>query len=434
MPIRHPVEPPCLLIIAAAVRDAAGVNSRPGAVAVVDGRILAAGALEHVRRRLTTAPARTLELPDKLILPALVNAHAHLDLAAVGPQPFDGDFPAWLRRASAARPSGDADIAAAVRLGLRLSREQGVGVVGDIAFSIAAVTARLEDPMPGVSYVECFGPVGYVDRFRDRLDQMLDRIQAAHAQHPEAERLRIGISPHAPYTTSAAIYEHVLGRRVQHGYPLTTHLAETPEEDQFIRHARGFFVEHLKHYRQWSDATAAHGCHPVQWMGPSLAVAPWLVAHCNYVDDEAITLLARCGASVVYCPRASAYFGHPRPGVLGSDGQHRYRDMLAAGINVCLGTDSILCQPPDEAQPHGILAQMRSLFRRDRIDPATLLKMATVNGLRGLEMPPRDATLEPGAPARLATVSVDSDDPTDPLTQVLRTNAPLEPVVITAEA
>ncbi len=94
--------------------------------------------------------------------------------------------------------------------------------------------------------------------------------------------------------------------------------------------------------------------------------------------------------SIAYCPIASEYFGHRG---------HRYRELLARGVNVCLGTDSMLCQPPDEPQPHGILAQMRRLLERDDVAPGLLLAMATVNGAKALGLPAGTATLRPGAEA-----------------------------------
>src|SRR5690606_17270088 len=129
--------------------------------------------------------------------------------------------------------------------------------------------------------------------------------------------------------------------------------------------------------------------HPIDRLAPRLREQPWLLAHCNEVQDTHITLLAECGASVAYCPIASEYFGHPHRGV------HRYRDMLDADVNVCLGTDSIVCQPAGEPQPLGIFAQMRRLHRRDGTDPATLLAMATINGIKALDLLEKNATFHP---------------------------------------
>ena len=107
-------------------------------------------------------------------------------------------------------------------------------------------------------------------------------------------------------------------------------------------------------------------------------------------------LLAGAGVSVAYCPRASDYFRHSN---------HPYRDMMARGINVCLGTDSILC--------HGdlsILEEMRFLRLQDGIDTPTLLKMATTCGMKALGLMPVDATFNPGAAPGLIGLRYDGPE------------------------
>jgi cytosine/adenosine deaminase-related metal-dependent hydrolase len=128
------------------------------------------------------------------------------------------------------------------------------------------------------------------------------------------------------------------------------------------------------------------------------------------VTDADIELLARTGASVAYCPRASEYFGHRL---------HRYMEMLEAGVNVCLGTDSIIC--------HGTLSivdEMRRLHRRDKADPHMLLAMATTRGAAALGLDHAQATLTPGAPARLVAIGYDPTEPAEALRQVLRSRKP----------
>lgn len=123
-------------------------------------------------------------------------------------------------------------------------------------------------------------------------------------------------------------------------------------------------------------------------------MAPFLVAHVNDADDAAIRTLAHTRASVVYCPRASAYFAADR-----RFGPHRYRDMLTAGVRVALGTDSVVnLDTPDRIS---ILDEMRLLHRRDATDARTLLTMATVNGAAALGLNPGWFRLRT-APQRLA--------------------------------
>ncbi len=407
---------------AAAIRDAQGASARPGAVAVRHGRVVASGLPDSLPKRLTRN-ATFIDRPDELIIPALVNAHAHLDLTELGPTPYGGDFTAWLRDLVSRRPTEPKQIIDAVRRGLVLSRSAGVGHLGDIAGSTAAVMGRRQAPreaeMPGVSYIECFG-------LGESQASSITQMKRALEDLPFESRIDfhdrgavLGLGPHAPYSTGMDVYK--AANRLSHDriYRLTTHLAESAEEIRFVRDAQGPFAELLKALGKWDDGIEPSGQHPVQWLEPVLKHARWVLAHCNYVEDEHIDILQKTGTSVAYCPVASEYFGHV---------DHRYRDMLEAGVNVCLGTDSILCQPTDEPQPMGILPQMRRLFRRDQTDPGTLLKMATTHGMLALEFSETDATLQKRAPAVFAAVKIDKDDPLDPLVQVLMNDHPVTPI------
>jgi len=217
-----------------------------------------------------------------------------------------------------------------------------------------------------------------------------------------------------------------VAKKTSKGSPVCTHLAETQEEHEFVASAAGPWRDYLAEIGKWEDAFTDYygrGQSPLQWLRPYLeAVADsggWLAAHGNYAADEDIKILADTNTSVAYCPVASEYFGHH---------DHRYREMLAAGINVCLGTDSIVCAGPDDPQPLGLLSAMRRLFQRDQTDPQLLLDMATTRGARALRLEEIIATLQPGAPAYFACIHIDPDDPTDPLEQALSKQSPAESV------
>jgi cytosine/adenosine deaminase-related metal-dependent hydrolase len=377
-----------------ALQDAAGVALRPGVIEVADGRIVAV--------REPGTGAKRLPRIEGLVMPAMVNVHAHLDLTDMPPQPFGGDFIRWGEKVMAYRRAMRGREAQAVRRGVAMLTAAGVGWVGDIAGDDHAVHALAHSTINGVSYFECFG-------HGQRQDQGIELARTACERFASIRRdgWRFGLSPHAPYSAGPRLYDAVTRMHM----PLTTHLAETRHEIEFVRDAAGAFADLLRRIGKWDDAIQPTGKHPVQYLAGALRAAPWTVAHCNYVDDDDITLLAQAGASVAYCPIASEYFNHR---------DHRYRDMLDAGVNVCLGTDSIVCQPRDEPQPLGIMPAMRRLYARDKASPDLLLKMATTHGLKALGFDPRDATLAPGAPAKLMHVPFDVDDATDPLTQALR--------------
>jgi cytosine/adenosine deaminase-related metal-dependent hydrolase len=400
--------PETVLHVAAAIRDAAGHSARPGAVAVRDGRIIATGLVDDVQRRaLDRAPDRVVDHGDSVLLPAFVNAHAHLDLTSIGTRAFEGTFLDWVGVVMRARPASPEAIRTAVEEGLRQSRDAGVGWVGDIAGSDAAVLARARAPedvrLPGTSWLEVFGIGSRTDSGIAHAESRLTDLRAACA---DVRDVRVDLQPHAPYSADLALFE----RAAALGAP-STHLAETIAELEFVDAATGPFRDLLTRLRGDDPELRAHALSPIRAFAPALRRARWVLAHCNYVDDADLEVLAGCGdVTIAYCPIASEYFGHEG---------HRYRDMLARGIRVALGTDSILCQPPDETMPLGILPACRRLWVRDRTDPKTLLAMATVNGARALGLADGTATLAPGAPARIVALAIDPGDPTDAWLQCL---------------
>jgi len=404
------MDQPTLQLTCDAMRDAIGTTSRGGSLIVRDGKI--AQVLNPPPDLPPNSPVPPKSsLPTRhikgLLMPAMVNVHAHLDLTSIGSVPYTGDFMSWGALVMDHRATQADDGPASVAAGVIQSRQAGVGYIGDIAGSVDAALALAQSGMPATSFLECFGSGERQAAGIARLHEQLQSLK----EH-ESDTWQLGVQPHAPYSAGLKVYSAA----VQTARRVCTHLAEMPEEIQFVRDAAGPIADRLKNWGKWDDTIKPTGLHPINWLASLLKQSPWLLAHCNYVDDNHIAVLQRVGASIAYCPIASDYFGHKG---------HRYRDMIAVGINVCLGTDSILCQPSDEPQPMSILAQMRHLYQRDQTDPQTLLAMATLNGAVALGFSPKKTTLAPGAPARFMVVPFDTDNPADPLTQVLQNRYPV---------
>jgi len=392
-----------VLIRAEAVVDGAGRWDIPGVVLVDGLKVLAAGSPQRIG---TMSTARVIDLPRSVVMPGLVNAHAHLDLSHIGPVAYHDDFTHWVDRVRGARATDGTSIAASVRFGAKLARMGGTAFIGDIAGarSIVPVEALREAGLPGVSFVEVFGIGG-------RQQAAIDLMHHFSEVTPSLKHgVHLGLQPHAPYSCGLEVYRAAAAM----GVPLATHLAESLEEIDFVRHARGPLARYLRELGVWDDSIRGAGVHPVEYLKDPLSHSFWLVAHVNYVDDEGISLLARSSASVAYCPRASEYFGHP----CGGPAAHRYRDMLVAGVNVCLGTDSLLClDTPDRIS---ILDEMRLLHRRDGTPPQSLLRMATINGAKALGVAPSLVTIAPGRIAGLLAVDIEPDATTDPVTRALQ--------------
>jgi len=437
-------------IDAAGIADADRVSLAPGSVLVrcagppfprfgVDALVEAIGSPSDIDAHPRAENAARVSMPDAVVLPGLVNAHTHLDLTHIGPQPHDprAGFVEWVRMVRQGRRTDDASIAESVRRGIELSLAGGTVAIGDIAGSpggrctLAPLRALRDSPLHGVCFTEVIG-IGPTERdARDRIDALLD----AHADElrgdtaPGGMRIRFGLSPHAPNTVGLELYRHLASLAREHQLPLATHLAETLEERRFVADASGPQRDLLDSLGLWDDVLlheVGRGRHPIEHLRDVLRLTPCLAAHVNDLNDlepdkadRLINILAETGTRVVYCPRAADYFGAP-----GRLGPHRYRQLLDAGVPVCLGTDSIVSLPPSatmrDSQTLSVLEEMRLLHRRDGTDPRLLLAMGTTIAAGWLGLDPDRFRLAPGSrPLGMVAVRTGADL-SDPMEGVAR--------------
>jgi cytosine/adenosine deaminase-related metal-dependent hydrolase len=396
--------PTLIRIDAHAIADAGGVRCGSGGMSVLveyrpdrasrfPWRILAAGPTTEVaQHEANRSPAmRIASRPGCLLIPGMVNAHTHLDLTHIGPRPHDPElgFGPWVGMIRDNRRTTAEGVSESVDQGAVLSLRAGVVAVGDIAGAVAgrasllAVEALKNTPLSGVSFIEffAFGPREHL-----ALGWLDEALREAGRRGWHADPLapvQVGVQPHAPYSVSPNAY---LAAAPGFAGRFCTHLAESPEERRFLTRAEGPLREMIESLGLWTaDAERVLGkaSSPIQHVRENALRRVSLVAHVNDASDDDLDLLAEAGVSVAYCPRASAYFGAER-----HFGPHRYREMLARGINVALGTDSIVNLPPEATQRGiSIWDEMRFLHARDQTDPLVLLRMGTRNAAKGLELP-----------------------------------------------
>ena len=173
-----------------------------------------------------------------------------------------------------------------------------------------------QSPIRCVSFGEVLGLAKRRWRFEELLPIAIDSKHAT-------DRLRIGISPHAPFTVDLEGYKQCLELARRNALPLATHLAENSEEQDFLESHSGPFRQLWNDLDSWQDDVPTYRGSPID-MAKAIGLLdyPALLAHVNYCNDRELNLLASGQASVVYCPRTHAYFSHP---------PHRWREMLARG-------------------------------------------------------------------------------------------------------
>jgi cytosine/adenosine deaminase-related metal-dependent hydrolase len=246
--------------------------------------------------------------------------------------------------------------------------------------------------LKGTSFGEVLGMAGRSDQFDGLFQQAVD-------QSMQREGLRSGIEPHAPYSLSIGGYRRSVDYAREHGLPICTHLAETPDEAEFLAQHTGPFRRLWEEIGGWTEGVETFDGGPIRFAESAglLDITP-VLAHCNYIDNEELELLSRKPVSVVYCPRTHAYFAH-RP--------HRFREMMARGINVAIGTDSAM-----SAGDLNLLEDLRLVHRiAPEMNPLEIWKMATINAARALGMESSVGTIEPGKSADFLMFSAATEDP-----------------------
>jgi cytosine/adenosine deaminase-related metal-dependent hydrolase len=368
------------------------------------------GRVDALRSAAASGEAADVDYGDALLLPGLVNAHTHLELSGLcGQVPYAGCFADWAERVMETAPAqrGPDQARAGVRDGICRSLRAGVTTVADIGYGPHGQEELARSPLRAVCFREILGRGPKRDPALTWLGRCAEELSAA------PPKVWVGLSPHAPYSTDDAVYEEALHAAESRGWPVTTHLAETREEIEFLATGGGPLRDLLDRRGALDAASAPFGGTPVEFAERvGLLESGALLVHMNYLTDGDLEMVAGSPCSVAYCPRAHAFFEH---------GPHRFREMLAAGINVCLGTDSLASN-----DSLSVMDEWRFLHRaRPELDLPTLLRMSTIGAAAALGIDGEVGSLEPGKLADFIAIPVSSLSPGGVEQEVL--SQPIEP-------
>lgn len=367
-----------------------------GFVRVAGGRIADVGVWPPSRRG-----GAAVDLGDVALLPGFVNAHAHLELTDYAGHIEPCDLWAWIPQLVRLRAQpGQADRERqGVRHGASLSLAAGVTAIGDISRTHQAWPALRGTGLRAVCFAELLS-------FADAPARTPDELAAKVRETPSDIDVTPGLSPHAPYSVTAAQLRACVELARREHRPLAMHVAETREERQFIEQGDGPIRDFLA-AGGYLDAHPSPRRPLFEHLGDAgLFDMPSLLVHVNYVSDSELDVLARSSCSVAHCPRAHRWFGHEH---------HRFRDMLARGINVCVGTDSLASN-----ESLSVLDELRFLrAAHGDMPPDVILSMGTIRAARALGLAGQAGSITPGKRADLVAVPIDPATAREPARAVL---------------
>jgi cytosine/adenosine deaminase-related metal-dependent hydrolase len=331
---------------------------------------------------------------DAVLLPALVNAHLHLELSHMAGSVAGGEgLASWIQLFIAARATARQDAAAqAMIMAAEDLVRAGVAAVGDVTNTLESLEPLAEAGLAGTLYHEVFGLTP------GRIEDALAAAREARERVTPRRGLRIALSPHAVYSTHLATIEALL-----RAGPASIHLAEDPSERALCADGAGPFAR-MRASMHAGRELPARASSAVALVAPHLA-PHHLAVHCVDLDEADLAALARSGATAVLCPRSNRYIGGRLP---------RLPALLAAGVPLAVGSDSLASSP--SLAPLAELALLRREF--PEIPAARLLPLAWNGAAVGA---PHVGRLEPGSAPGLLAAPLGKARPADPVEWLVST-------------
>ncbi len=366
------------------------ISSSPilhGAVRVRGSRIIRVG----TQADLPPMPGEEIiRLEGQILLPGLINAHCHLDYSCMRDAiARPKSFSAWIKKLnSIKRQLSDADVLESITRGVEEAQLFGTTTVCSMAAFPELMSRVPESPIRVWWFYEMIDI-----KHRVTSEEVVAGALSFFDQKQDPLR-SFGLNPHAPYTASLLLYRMARTCAAANNMLLTTHVAESADESEMFRHARGDLFEFLNEIdRPMHDC--GHGT-PFGWLWRNGAISgEWILAHMNELEASDFELLETLSCSalphVVHCPGSHAYFGH-RP--------FAFTRLKRIGVNLCVGTDSLAST--------NTLSLLEELRRLSKLEPSLkaeeLLETVTLSPARALNKTNELGCIKPGALADLIAV------------------------------
>ena len=344
-----------------------------GCVTVADGRITEIG-----RGGGTHLEGEVLDHGAGVIMPATVNAHTHLELSLLkGRIPHKENFLSWVKEILCLKDGlTDKDIQKGLLSGVSDLYKYGAVLAGDHC-------------SVGMQCPDTDWPV--IIRFREYL-----RLEPEEGLCDLNKDKYLSLAAHAPHTTAPELIKRIKDETKRHGRIFSVHLAESPEEAEFITTAKG----------KWADLLNERGVKFSSWGLPAKSPVSYLddmgvlddktlAVHLVQADPADLDLIAKLGAGVCLCPRSNNRLIGELPDIPA---------MLKRGIRPALGTDSLASV--DTLSIFDEMAFISESF--PSLNSGDIISMATVNGAKALGMGEELGTLEPGKRAALLYLPVNA--------------------------
>jgi 5-methylthioadenosine/S-adenosylhomocysteine deaminase len=387
-----------MLLTARYVLPVATPHIEYGAVLIRDDKIVEIGDFAHLKTLHPDEPVRDFGLAA--LMPGFIDLHTHLEYTAMRGLVDDLPYSEWkLQLLQKERLFSSQDWDDSACLGALESLQSGITTVADITSTGSSGIAAQSSGLRAIIYRE----VSTMDKreVAGVMQRAADDI-AAWRETSDADRILVGIAPHAPYSCHPELFKRV-AEYAMDGTMVAIHLAGSVEEYEFVKYGSSMLATDVRDtYDAQAPAWLPTGVSPVryvlQW---GLFDVPNIMAvHCTQVDNADIETLAERDVSIAHCPRCEAKLAM---------GVAPVEKFLRAGIRLGLGTDSPAASNSMdvfEEMRIGLLVQRATLGEDRFMSARQFVKMATLDAARALGLADNLGSLEPGKQADIIAVDL----------------------------
>ncbi|KNF09196.1 5-methylthioadenosine/S-adenosylhomocysteine deaminase MtaD [Gottschalkia purinilytica] len=310
---------------------------------------------------------KTIDATNKLVMPGLINAHTHIPMSLF--RNYADDIPFWEWLTERIWPLEKRLTGEHVYWGSMLSIAEmimsGITSFSDMYFLTDGIPRAVEET--GVRGVLSKGLVGKDEDDNREFEEIREFIKIWNEKADG--RITTRIAPHAPYSCLPGYMRRAIELAKEYNLGIHVHLSESKKEIE--------------------DSYKAFGKSPIQHVNDiGLFELPTLAAHCVYVSDEDIKILAEKNVCVVNNPGSNLKLGN---------GFAPVDKMLKSGVNLALGTDgSASNNNLNMFEEINLAALINKGINTDptSVPASTAIKMATINGAKGIGLESEIGSIE----------------------------------------
>ena len=361
------------------------------------GILLRGGVIEALGRERDLPPCDDVpvtDLGDAVLIPGLVDAHCHLEWGLMGGLVPDARFGDWLgafvHRTAEVTP---ADREAAARYAALVALRNGTTTLADSGPSGFGVRAASEAGLRAIVHMEVFGR----DSGSDAREKVMRHGEALLAARDAAgPRVRVGVSPHSPYTVGPELWAEVLADPILGDGSVAAHVAESPDEVMLLDDGVGPLVESIRSLGRDPARWPGGGPGVISRLEAAGALTPGLIAaHCVQVDEGDAAILAAHDVRMAHCPHSNVRL---------ECGDAPIEMLDALGVTIGLGTDSPASAGAYDLRDEARWAAEAAARRGTRPVASDMLAMATIGSARVLGMDAEVGSLVPGKRADIVAI------------------------------